>query len=272
MPALTLSTDIGQSDFITGAIKGQLIASVPSANIIDITHQLSPANYQQAAYICRNAFKYFPPQTFHIVIVNFFERDPQKILFAEYNKQYIICPDNGILTMITGVKPDNIFSVNRNANNNATLLDYTLHIANAIEKIVKGENSPATMMPVENIEEKYPMRSTSGADWIESQIIFIDNFENVVVNLTKKEFEELRQNRKFKIVLMRNSEFIEKISDNYSSVQPGENLAWFNSAGYLEIAINKGNIAGLFGLQGYSESNTALQNRLPYQTIRILFY
>ena len=30
-------------------------------------------------------------------------------------------------------------------------------------------------------------------------------------------------------------------------------LALFNSAGYLEIAINKGNVAGLFGLKGFSE-------------------
>src|SRR5215471_4643788 len=138
MPALTLSTDIGQSDFITGAIKGQLITAVPSANIIDITHQLSPTNYQQAAYICSNAFKYFPPQTFHIVIINFFEREPQKMLLAEHNKQYIICPDNGILTMITGTKPGNIFSINRNANDKSTLLHYTACIANAIEKMFRG--------------------------------------------------------------------------------------------------------------------------------------
>ena len=107
---------------------------------------------------------------------------------------------------------------------------------------------------------------------LSSKIIFIDNFENVIVNLEKEEFEEIRKNRKFKIVLMRNSELIEKISDHYASVQPGENMAFFNSAGYLEIAINKGNVAGLFGLQGYTENTPAMQNRLLYQTVRILFY
>src|SRR6266487_296376 len=270
MPSLTLSTDIGQSDYIIGAIKGQLITAVPSCTIADITHQLSPYNYQQAAYICKNAFKYFPPQTFHIVIINFFERSPKHILLAEYNQQYIICPDNGILTMITGAKPKNIFSIN-NTNNKTTLLQSTQNIAETIQKIVNGESLYKIAAVISTIDEKYPMRSTIGPDWIESQIIFIDNFENVVVNLTKKEFEEIRKNRKFKIVLMRNSEFIEKISDHYASVQPGENLAWFNSAGYLEIAINKGNVAGLFGLQGYNENNVAMQNRLLYQTVRILF-
>jgi S-adenosylmethionine hydrolase len=102
----------------------------------DITHQLSPTNYQQAAYICKNAFKYFPQQTFHVVIINFFERSPKQILFSEYNNQYIICPDNGILTMIAGAKPKNIFAINTNGGR--TLLACTQQIAQAIQKIING--------------------------------------------------------------------------------------------------------------------------------------
>ncbi|MBI3883259.1 MAG: hypothetical protein HY305_03345, partial [Sphingobacteriales bacterium] len=53
-------------------------------------------------------------------------------------------------------------------------------------------------------------------------------------------------------------------------------LALFNAAGYLEIAINKGNAAGLFGLQGFSEKQQAsqaqyLNSRLFYQTVRVYF-
>ena len=83
-----------------------------------------------------------------------------------------------------------------------------------------------------------------------------------------------RKNRKFKIVFKRN-EVIDTINNNYSSVFEGEKLAWFNSAGYLEIAINKGNIAGLFGLQGFNEKmqqqNVVNQNKWFYQTVRIFF-
>ena len=56
----------------------------------------------------------------------------------------------------------------------------------------------------------------------------------------------------------------------------GEKLAMFNSAAYLEIAINKGNAAGLFGLQGFSEKQQQAQqqylnNRLFYQTVKVYF-
>ena len=64
---------------------------------------------------------------------------------------------------------------------------------------------------------------------------------------------------------------IEKIADSYADVPEGEKLALFNSAGYLEIAINKGNAAGLFGLQGFTEHAQHLQSRLFYQTVRIMF-
>jgi hypothetical protein len=91
-----------------------------------------------------------------------------------------------------------------------------------------------------------------------------------VVNITREQFEEQRKGRSFRIVFKRN-EIIDRISQTYADVAEGEKLALFNSAGYLEIAINKGNAAGLFGLQGFSEQSQSQQNRLFYQTARILF-
>jgi S-adenosyl-L-methionine hydrolase (adenosine-forming) len=268
MPVITLSSDIGLNDYLVGAIKGQLLSAMPDCSIADISHQLSPYDYQQAAYVCGNAFKYFPRDTFHIIIVNFFEKKPERLLLAEYGDQYIICPDNGMLTMITRAKPENIRAVNMG--NAVAVLDCTKIIAECIYKMTTGAKL-TNLSPVADIDEKYPMRSAIGNDWIDSQIIYIDNFENVVLNLTKEEFEEVRRNRKFRIVLMRNSEFITKISDHYAAVHPGENLAFFNAAGYLEIAINKGNVAGLFGLQRYATNTPQMQNRLLYQTVRIVF-
>jgi hypothetical protein len=51
----------------------------------------------------------------------------------------------------------------------------------------------------------------------------------------------------------------------------------FNAAGYLEIAINKGNAAGLLGLQGFSErQHQSIQSQdfkklFIYQTVKIFF-
>jgi S-adenosylmethionine hydrolase len=120
--------------------------------------------------------------------------------------------------------------------------------------------------------EKNHLRPVFSDNWIEGQIIFIDHFENVIVNITREEFEERRKGRSFRIVFKRD-ETIDKISETYADVAEGEKLALFNSAGYLEIAIQKGNAAGLFGLQDFTEQsqNTYLQSRLFYQTVRVYF-
>ncbi|MDQ2863956.1 MAG: hypothetical protein M3R50_09990, partial [Bacteroidota bacterium] len=41
-----------------------------------------------------------------------------------------------------------------------------------------------------SIEAKNPLRPLLGTKYIEGQIIFIDNFENVIINITKEEFEK----------------------------------------------------------------------------------
>lgn len=272
MPIVTLTTDIGQNDYIVGAIKGQLLTANPAFNIVDITHCLSPFNYLQAAYICGNAYKYYPAGTIHLLLVNLFDTHPDHLLVARLNNQWIACPDNGILTLITGTRPTDIVAVSVPQKSSMGILQCTGPLSLALGQLSQGAPLDQLGDTRVMIDEKYPLRATVGPDWMEGQIIFIDNFENVVVNITQAEFEEQRRGRKFKIVFTRN-EMIETLSRNYASVQAGEKLAWFNSAGYLEIAINKGNVAGLFGLQGFSESSrhATLHNKWFYQTVRIFF-
>ncbi len=269
MSVITLSTDIGIYDYLTGAIKGQLLSVSNTFNIVDITHTLT-SDYQQTSYLCRNAFKYFPKGTYHILLLNLFDSSPKRFLIATFEDQYIICPDNGILTMICGSMPNHITAVSLKTDREIGTLDYTKSIAETIGVLTNGKTIEDIGEKVTDIAEKYPLRATIGTDWLEGQIIFIDKFENVIVNITKEEFEEQRKGRQFHISFMRN-ESITAISENYASVSPGEKLAWFNAADYLEISVNKGNMAGLFGLRPFSADSVSPQNKWFYQTVRIYF-
>lgn len=270
MPVITLTTDIGQDDFLSGAIKGQMLSAHPSFNVVDITHNLSHFNYPLIAYVCATAFRYYPKNSFHVVLVNLFEKPDMEILFAQHNDQIIACPNNGVLTMITGSRPANVIAVRLNSQQEQHTLNYTQLIASTFTAMVDGNPVPNRITDFV-LEEKYPLRSTIGADWMEGQIIYIDRFENVVVNITRDEFEEQRRGRNFRIQFTRNEE-VNTISKSYADAAVGETLAWFNAAGYLELAINKGNIAGLFGLQGSEGTGqSSLNNKWFYQTVRIFF-
>jgi len=274
MPLLTLSSDIGSQDYLVAAVKAQLLKINSEFQLIDISHNISPFNYPQAAYVCRNAIKNFPAYTYHLILVNLFESKPEQLLLAFHNDQYFLCADNGLLTMILEEKPELVIGISLDK----TVLKHTLYfteiMASVINKLVNGESIKNIGIADVQYIEKHPLRPMFSDNWIEGQIIFIDNFENVIVNITHAQFEEQRKGRHFKIVFKRD-EVIESISESYADVPEGEKLALFNSAGYLEIAINKGNAAGLFGLKGFSEKtkqvSSMMQNQLFYQTVRVYF-
>jgi S-adenosylmethionine hydrolase len=241
MPLITLSSDIGHQDYLVAAVKAQLFQTDPAFTIVDVSHNISPFNYPQAAYICRSAFRNFPEYTYHIILVNLFEKRPEHLLLAFHHNQYMLCADN---------------------------------MGNVVSQLAKGESIRDIGVPDFAYLEKNHLRPLLDNHWIEGQIIFIDNFENVIVNITREQFEEQRKGRSFRIVFKRD-EMIDRISESYADVAPGEKLALFNSAGYLEIAINKGNAAGLFGLKGFSEkagkAEGMFQQQLFYQTVRVYF-
>lgn len=272
MSLITLTSDIGQQDYVVGAIKGQIYSTNKNIRVLDISHYLSQANFPEAAYICSNAFKHFPENTIHIVILNFFEKKSNTVLVAEYQNQIIICADNGLLTMITNGNHKNVFKFIYQKQDN--FLAITQKIIDVANKIFLGGKLSDFLELTTNYEIKLPLQPSIGDNWIKGHIIFIDNFENVVVNITKEVFEQYRKNRNFSIVLKLNEQII-KLSDGYNNVSDGDKLAWFNSAGYLELAMNKGNMAGLFGLQGFNELNykegKSLQNKLFFSYITIYF-
>ena len=274
MPLLTLTSDIGQQDFLIGAVKGQLLQINQQFSLVDISHNLSPFNYPQAAYVCRNAIKNFPLGTFHLILVNLFDERPEHMLLAEHNGHFIGCADNGLLTMILEEVPQKTVALALDKNQQKNTLYCTSVFAHAFNELHTGKNIEDIGDAGISIHVKNPLRPMLGSDYIEGQIIFIDNFENVIVNIHRDEFEEQRKGRSFKIVFKRD-EVIDRISETYADVNEGEKLALFNSAGYLEIAINKGNAAGLLGLQNFSEKQLQqsqyMNSRLFYQTVKVYF-
>ena len=220
MPLLTLTSDIGHQDYLVAAVKAQLLQIDPGFTIIDISHSIAPFNYPQTAYICRSAFKNFPDYTYHIILVNLFEKKPEQLLLAFHHNQYYLCADNGLLNMVLEEKPEMIIGIplDKSANKNTT---YCAGIMGKIvSQLASGESILNIGTPDISYIEKNHLRPLLDNNWIEGQIIFIDNFENVIVNITREQFEQQRKGRSFRIVFKRD-EVIDRISESYADVHPG---------------------------------------------------
>ena len=94
MAIVTLTTDFGHKDYSVSVIKGALLQQLPDLTIVDVSHQISPFNISEAAYILKNAFRAFPEGSIHIIGVES-EWTPENVHMAmEFEGHYFICADN----------------------------------------------------------------------------------------------------------------------------------------------------------------------------------
>ncbi|HMR93826.1 MAG TPA: SAM-dependent chlorinase/fluorinase, partial [Chitinophagaceae bacterium] len=221
MPIITLTSDIGHQDYLVAAVKARLLHISPDFNLVDISHQAPPFNYPQAAYICRSAFRHFPDYTYHLILINLFEKKPERLLLAFHQNQYFLCADNGLLNMVLEGKPEMIMGIPLSK----TAIKNTIHcvdvMGKTIQRLADGESLTSIGTPDITYTEKNHLRPLLDNSWIEGQIIFIDNFENVIVNITREQFEQQRKGRSFRIVFKRD-EVIDHISESYADVPEGE--------------------------------------------------
>jgi S-adenosyl-L-methionine hydrolase (adenosine-forming) len=276
MPILTLTSDTGNQDFISGAVKGILLQTTASRfNLVDITHDLTPFNLPHAAYICRNVLKNFQPGSYHAILVNLFGQKKDYLLAVQKNDQCFFCADNGLVSMMLDDAPDEVIALPFDKKYPKNILGIASLVGDTLNRLQSGSTLNELGNPFPGYQQKNNLKPMSGPNWLEGQVIFTDHFENVIINITREVFEEHRRGRSFKIVFKRD-EIIGRLSETYGDVPEGEKLALFNAAGYLEIAINQGNAAGLFGLKGMSAASSQaeggyLQNRMFYQTVKIYF-
>jgi len=244
MPILTLTSDFGISDPLVGAVKGEILKVNEGFQLVDLTHEIAPFNYMQAAYQCRTIFRNFPKESFHLVLVNLFDSNLDHVLLVKHQDQFIGIPDNGLIYMILDGIPDKVTCLPIQRKSDIKLGDLINAWMEAFSALSSGKPMNQVGTATDQIVQRTRMKAYASSQYIEGQLLMIDRFNNIVVNITIHEFEEARKGRKFKIVLLRDA-FIQEISNTYSDVPEGEKLARFNEAGYLEIAISEGNASKL---------------------------
>lgn len=291
MPLITFTSDFGSSDHLVGGVKGEIMKMNEGFGIIDITHEIIPYNFMQAAYVCRSLFHHFAEETFHLILINSFDNDTDHLLLVRHKGHYIGIPDNGLITMILDGYPDEIVALPMQVGSERVgsgglasgksvdvPSDQPKTVGQFVRVFVHAFSALSSGVPMEKlgaanpkIVEKTLLKPYATDKYIEGQILMIDRFLNVIVNITVQQFEQTRKGRRFKIVLLRDA-FIEKISQHYGEVPEGEKLAFFNEAGFLEIAVNKGYAAPLFGLGEYPGTGPYHHDkRQYYQTVKVFF-
>ncbi len=252
MSFITLTTDFGTKDHFIGAVKGAIYSELFDAKIVDITHEISPFNITETAYILKNSYKSFPEGTIHIIGVDSELSADNKHIAMELDKHFFVCPDNGIISMIASeIQPTKIVEINIHdrIESSFPVLDIFVQVACFIARggnlTVIGKEIKKFKKLVE-IQPKVNQKQTQ----IIGGVLYIDNYGNVITNITKKMFNDIGKGRNYAVNASRYS--FKKIFNKYNEITgvnskdsrqfDGNKLAIFNSAGFLEIAIYRSNL------------------------------
>ncbi len=258
MPLITLTTDFGTKDHFVGAIKGAIFNELDEVKIIDISHEVSPFNITETAYIVKNAYKNFPKGSIHIIGVDSELSPENKHIALELDEHYFICPDNGVISMIASeIKPEKLveITIHNAIISSFNVLDVFVKVASHIARGGTLDVIGKATANYKQLTEVHPHINEDKTQII-GTVIYIDNYGNVISNISKKMFNDVGKGRSFQVIA-RNYTF-DKIFRKYNEVvnfkiaqeqrlDDGKKLALFNSADFLEIAIYRSNLRTVGG-------------------------
>lgn len=257
MSIVTLISDWGLTDYYVGAVKGKLLSLMPDLTIVDISHTVHPFDIEQTAYILKHSFPHFPDGTIHIIGVNDIASKSTPHIVVEFKKHFFICADNGIMNIIIGKEhPDNIIDVDFNQDSDLynfptkdLFLKLAVHIAQGKPLADLGHEKSALSCLVQISEPVIDHKLIKG------RVIHVDNYSNVITNISRDLFKSIQKGRKFVIDPCPGYE-IHHLSDSYLDVDANMLVAFFNDNDLLEIAINQSNLSSLLSIfEGKSNVN-----------------
>jgi S-adenosylmethionine hydrolase len=251
MSCITLLSDFGHSGASAAIAKGILMQYNPGIDILDISHEVIPFHTGEAAYLLASAANNFPAGTCHVALCDMFSEPTLKLLFCSYREQHFICADNGILPLALSDAHETWLI--RTFTREEAFGDWLHEAGRTISLSSKG-HLHEDLQPVAPKLPNRKYRPVITTDEIMCDAMHIDHHENVVLNITRQQFEEQRQGRQFSLQFIQVEEITE-LSISYNDVREGYKLCRFNSNDYLEISVNRGKAASLFGLRPGGKHN-----------------
>lgn len=246
MSVITLTTDFGNHDFYAGALHGAVLRHCPDARVVVISHDIKAFDIVQGAYIVQQTWREFPEGSIHLIAVHCVYDTHFRFLAARRDGHYFLAPDNGLLSLLAPEWP--AADLRALPHGPANAFSVKSVFAETTAFLLSGQAWENLGAPAGELLQRIRIQPVITRQRIRGTIIHIDNFENAIVNITLAEFERARQDREFSLHFRRNDP-IAQLSNNYCDVPVGEPLCLFNSAGYLEIAVNLGRAATLLGLK-----------------------
>lgn len=236
---LTITTDFGHQGPFVATMKGRILTRLPTARIIDVTHEVPVYWPAEAGFWLARAFEYFPRGTVHIAVVDPGVGTSRDIIVVQADGHAFLAPDNGLLAPIVGrSKAAVVHQLNveaARARFGLAVPSATFHgrdiFAPVAAEVAAGHVAIADLGPrITDIVPSWVEEPAVAADQVSGVVITIDHFGNLITNIDAALIQ------RFKHPSVRTGGHTFPLRRTYGDVRPGEYLALVNSFGVVELA------------------------------------
>jgi S-adenosylmethionine hydrolase len=249
-PIIALLSDFGTSDHYAGTMKGVILGICPEAELVDISHDIPPHDVLTAAVELAATYKYFPPGTIFLTVVDPGVGSARRGLAAETSDHKFVAPDNGVLSAVFHeTAPRRVVELTERRYARPTVsrtFEGRDRFAPAAAWLAKGIQLSALGRAVSDYQRIDLSPAEAGADSITGRVMRIDRFGNLVTNIERRTFERLAQGGSIQIEA--GAHRIARLVATYAEIAEGEVCALFGSTDHLEIAANAASAVERLGL------------------------
>ena len=246
MAIITFISDFGYSDHYVAAVKGKILKENPNQQIIDISHSIEHFDIAHGSYVLKMAFKDFPENSVHLVAVDSNGGPGEKIVALTLENHFFVGVDNGLFGLISDAEPVEIVSLNTDDQMELSFPARDV-MAIAAAKIALGIPLSELGAPLESVKRLLGRSMRATKKQIAGHVIRVDHYGNLITNIEQAAFKILSKGKQFAVKFGR--ENFSKVHDAIHQTGNGDIFIIFNSLGFLEIGINKGNASELLGLR-----------------------
>ncbi len=237
-------------------LKGVILRIAPNATIVDINHHVAPFDVLDGALSIAAAYRYFPPRTVHLVVVDPGVGTQRRPILVTADQFYFVAPDNGVLSLIydreTAVSVRHITAEHYFLNPASNTFHGRDVFAPVAAWVAKTYQTEAMGDEITDFVRFALPRPKAAGSALKGLVLRVDSFGNLMTNFTAEDLPAATR-ADGKIQLQVGGKRVEKLAQTFANGGSGEAVAIIGSSGFLEIAVNKSSAARVLGVNRGAE-------------------
>ncbi|MCD4684767.1 MAG: SAM-dependent chlorinase/fluorinase, partial [Anaerolineae bacterium] len=237
--------------------------------LVDLTHTSAPQNVRQAAYVLLTAYRYFPPDTVFLIVVDPGVGTTRHPIAVQTERGYFVAPDNGVLSYVLAhTHAQRVVSLDNPAYQ-LTDTSQTFHgrdiFSPAAAHLAAGVAITALGPTLDTWHTLPQPKLTITPTRIHGEVLHVDHFGNVITSIGQLRWTDdtLQLDPAFghdhpiapptinaaTSTVTVGQHTLHTINRTYGAVAPGTLTALIGSTGQLEIGVNQGHAAHTLDVQ-----------------------